>query len=889
MANKVKIDVEADTGPAEKGLGGLRSKIGGLAGPIAIAGAAVAGVGFAAFKMADDFDKAFKSIRVSTGATGEELAGLEDSFLDVFQKVPNGAQEVANAIGAMRSETGFAGDTLEALTEQALNAGRVLGEDTSGLIAVAGDTMSRLNLTGEESIAFLDKLFVASQQTNVPMTTLASTLNDYGPVLSNLGLGLDQQIALFSGFAASGIEVSRIMPGINQFMRKLAEEGVTDLAGALGQTIDKIAAATTKSEALNIATEAFGAEGAQRMVTAIQSGTLATDDLIAAMGGAEGAINETSEATLSLGDRFSRMKNRVMVALQPLLSEGFELLERAAVRVEEAFADMQPEVEEFTESLSRDLLPILQDLKTVFEAVFPPLLEIVKFTFKNILAVIESQLATVRGIFDFFKALFAGDWSGMWEAIKDIAGAQLTLLQNLAGNALDALKGVFGQKFEDIANTVIGIMQTMVNALIGLLNGLINNVINPFLERLDAIPFVAADERLENIGDVDFGTLNLFDIPVHGAGERVSQELADAIFGDDSPLQTAAGDAGLAAGGDWGGSFGGAAGGAAAKSAEDAWEEMLAAIDAKTRAGLLDIQDAMNVWGQTAGNDVSETIINALADLEGQAERMQKIFDEAVERGFVKMQDINELIQLGPQAEAMALDFIDAFQGKSSEIGAAIFEHTQEEAAKAAMEAAQDFADAFNQNVGGLGDAVSGAFRSLSGLGGMMTEELARRRLEEIALERRLLKIKENNNPVTMEEAEAIRERLAAMKDSIASEKLRNEAELLKIQLEEDALPTTLELNQAFRDQLQIWQDLRDVMGDIEAGTFDAMDAMTLLSLGFQDLAQQLFEILAGLPDAEAGSGFSAQGGSVTVVSDLTQVQVDTEGNLAALGVSVPA
>ena len=50
--------------------------------------------------------------------------------------------------------------------------------------------------------------------------------------------------------------------------------GVTDLRGHLGGLIESIRDTESGTDALKIATKAFGAEGAQRMTAAIRSGAL---------------------------------------------------------------------------------------------------------------------------------------------------------------------------------------------------------------------------------------------------------------------------------------------------------------------------------------------------------------------------------------------------------------------------------------------------------------------------------------------------------------------------------------------------------------------------------------------------------------------------------------
>ena len=68
------------------------------------------------------------------------------------------------------------------------------------------------------------------------------------------------------------MDITRVMPAINMSLRKAEVGGVKDLRGHLGGLIESIRHTESGTEALSIATEAFGAEGAQRMTAAIRSG-----------------------------------------------------------------------------------------------------------------------------------------------------------------------------------------------------------------------------------------------------------------------------------------------------------------------------------------------------------------------------------------------------------------------------------------------------------------------------------------------------------------------------------------------------------------------------------------------------------------------------------------
>ena len=93
-------------GKVEKGLGRVSAGIAALA--------VGAGVGLA--KVGGDFHEAFSTIRVGTGATGDQLAGLEESFKKVATQVPNAIGDTATVLADFNTMTGATGKDLEELS-----------------------------------------------------------------------------------------------------------------------------------------------------------------------------------------------------------------------------------------------------------------------------------------------------------------------------------------------------------------------------------------------------------------------------------------------------------------------------------------------------------------------------------------------------------------------------------------------------------------------------------------------------------------------------------------------------------------------------------------------------------------------------------------------------
>ena len=287
-----------------------------------------AGVAAAGAKMAFDIGRSVETMEnnivAGTGASGAALEGLIDSARQVATEVPQSFDEVSRALADVNTAFGLTGARLEEQTELFLDFARIAGVDVAQAITSAD---SALTVFGEnDADEALGDLLRVAQATGRPMDQLLSSIETFGPVFANMGFSLEETTALMGGLEQAGIDVTRISPGLNRFSREVAAVG-GDPRQALEQTVAAIERATTDVDALNIATEAFGAEGAQRLAAAIRAGAFDLGDFNGLLGDGTGIVEEQSDAILTLGDRFNILKNRLAVKLMPTIEKLIEFLE----------------------------------------------------------------------------------------------------------------------------------------------------------------------------------------------------------------------------------------------------------------------------------------------------------------------------------------------------------------------------------------------------------------------------------------------------------------------------------------------------------------------------------------------------------------------------------
>ena len=271
---------------------------------------AALGIGAAVFKASQDIDEAFATIRTGTGATGETLEGLQEDFKAVYGSVPADSQTVAAAIAEVNTRLGLSGEALQEVTKTALELADATGGDATDAIKKTVQAMKVFDREGEDAAETMDKFFVVAQDTGITVDELTSQMQTFGPVLRNAGFSMDEATAIFGQLNAEGVDASRVFPGLNTFFRRTAEAG-GDMRQSFEEVTSRIQDATSNTEALNIATEAFGAEGAQRLVVAVQNGAFGIDEMVGSFENASGAVLQNAEDTRTATERFAMMRREV--------------------------------------------------------------------------------------------------------------------------------------------------------------------------------------------------------------------------------------------------------------------------------------------------------------------------------------------------------------------------------------------------------------------------------------------------------------------------------------------------------------------------------------------------------------------------------------------------
>jgi len=489
VANTVTIMVDADTKTAEKNIKGMGTKFRSAMKGVAVAAGATTVAAGAAAKLGQEYQEATNTIAAGTGASGEQLEGLTQGFKDVWGTVPQDAATVASAIADVNTEMGLEGAALEDTTKAFLDISRAMGEEAAPMIKQVADAMIAFDTPASDTRAVLDKLTTASQNAGVPMTDLAKKMVDFGPQLNELGLPMDDAIALIANMEAAGIDAGKMMPGLNKAIKTLAEEGVTDIAGGLADMIDGIQNAATDSEALGLATDAFGAGAGVRFKDAIGKGVFSLEDMLAAMGDSEGKVADLGATTLTMSDKMNTMKNRVKGALTPIGNFAT------------ALGPMVIMIPALTTGISamagsQTIATAATWLQTTAMAALNVAMGPIGLIILAIVAAVIAAIVIFKN-WDKIVLVLKKTWDTVWNAIKsvfDTVMGKLSAVFNsklgwlLPGGALIKALFFLRDNWKTIWDGMKGVVKAIANPIIGIINTVIGAV-NSLFDALKKVQF----------------------------------------------------------------------------------------------------------------------------------------------------------------------------------------------------------------------------------------------------------------------------------------------------------------------------------------------------------------------------------------------------------------
>lgn len=234
---------------ADSAGGGFR-RFGAIAvGAIAAIGTAAIGLGTVMGTMAMENEQAFDRLAAKTGATGDNLAGLESVAKGVFKNAfGENIDQVAGDVGTLSTMFRDLDDSgLQSLTEGAYTLSDLWGTEVKEVGTVVKNMTGNFKNLSEQDA--LDLLTTGFQKTGDYSDDLMDTMKEYSPLFNSLGLDAKESMGLLiKGAEAGAWNMDKVGDAVKEFGirgmdgSKASAEGYKLIGLNANEMADKVAA-----------------------------------------------------------------------------------------------------------------------------------------------------------------------------------------------------------------------------------------------------------------------------------------------------------------------------------------------------------------------------------------------------------------------------------------------------------------------------------------------------------------------------------------------------------------------------------------------------------------------------------------------------------------------
>lgn len=140
---------------------------------------------------------------------------------------------------------------------------------------------------------------------------------------------------------------------------------------------------------------------------------------------------------------------------------------------------------------------IVDVLKSLWAGLCQFLAPVFKAAFSVVSTVLGSVLNVITGLLDVFIGLFTGNWSQLWDGVKEIFSGVWDAITGLFDTALNLLKslaevvfGWFGTTWETVWTSIKSFFETIWNGIIAFFSGIWNSIVSTVTAQINAVKTV---------------------------------------------------------------------------------------------------------------------------------------------------------------------------------------------------------------------------------------------------------------------------------------------------------------------------------------------------------------------------------------------------------------
>ena len=455
--------------------------------------APIVAAGGAALAAFNEVDKGYDIVIKKTGAAGDAAQEMYDIVDELATSIPTDFETAGEAVGEVNTRFGLTGKSLQKLSAQFIKFAKLNDTDVSTSIDEVQKALSAFGLSAEDAEGLLDQLTATGQATGVSVDTLTSGLIQNGTAFQELGLDINQSVALMGELEKSGANGETVMQGLRKALKSAAKDG-KPLNEALTDLQDTIENGTDDMDGLTAAYELFGKSGDQ-IYGAVKNGSLDFRNLGESASDAAGSVSDTFETTLSPMDEWTMTLNELKLSGAALGATVGEMLVPAIQKAGEVVSSLR----QAWEGLSPQQQEMIVQIAGIV-AVIGPVVAIIGSIVSGIGGLITSMTA-IAAVFGTTIGVVAGVAAGIaaliaiivllilnWDKVKAKVKEVWEKVSEYVGNLKENVKSKFDEMKQNVQDKIQQIKQDMqdkwnqikqdtVDKVVGMKNDVVNKVV----------------------------------------------------------------------------------------------------------------------------------------------------------------------------------------------------------------------------------------------------------------------------------------------------------------------------------------------------------------------------------------------------------------------------
>lgn len=272
--------------------------------------APIVGVGTAAVAAFSEVDDAMDTVIKKTGATGEELEGMQKTVEKLATTIPTSFDEASQAVGEINTKFGVTGQELEDLSASFIKFAQLNDTTVADSVDRTQRLMQNFGIETKDASKVLDVLNRTAQKTGIKVDKLADLMNDNADSLQKMGMGASEAAEFLGQVEMSGADVSQVMKALQKVNQKATKQGKS-MNQVLAEFSTYMKGNATDAEKSQRAIELFGSKAGQAIYNAAKQGNLSFSSMSSTMDSFAGSVEKTFEGTVDGIDNWKMAMNEV--------------------------------------------------------------------------------------------------------------------------------------------------------------------------------------------------------------------------------------------------------------------------------------------------------------------------------------------------------------------------------------------------------------------------------------------------------------------------------------------------------------------------------------------------------------------------------------------------